>query len=264
MRRILASDQEWPQQLNQLDVPPTQLFIESNESNESNEPDFSGLTSKSIAIVGSRNATPYGLRVATEFAAALAESGYTIISGGAFGIDAAAHRGALSVGGKTVVVLAGGVDCPYPMAHSNLFIDASKNGALISEHPAGTPSRKHNFLERNRIIAGLAFGTLIVEAAFKSGAIRTALDTVKLLRPVMAIPGPISSPLSAGVNRLIAERVAELVTSVWQIEEIVGSYGQTGQDGQNGQLMLGADGMINPCQTQSNQPQIFGQGLSLL
>ena len=255
MRRILASDQEWPQQLNQLDVPPTQLFIESDES------DLSVLTSKSIAIVGSRNATPYGLRVATEFAAALAESGYTIISGGAFGIDAAAHRGALSVGGKTVVVLAGGVDCPYPMAHSNLFIDASKNGALISEHPAGTPSRKHNFLERNRIIAGLAFGTLIVEAAFKSGAIRTALDTVKLLRPVMAIPGPISSPLSAGVNRLIAERVAELVTSVWQIEEIVGSYGQTGQ---GGQLMLGADGMINPCQTQSNQPQIFGQGLSLL
>jgi DNA processing protein len=201
------------------------------------------------------------LRIATEFAAALAEAGYTIISGGAFGIDAAAHRGALAVGGKTVVVLAGGVDCPYPLAHSNLFTDASKNGALISEHPAGTPSRKHNFLERNRIIAGLAFGTLIVEAAFKSGAIRTALDTVKLLRPVMAIPGPISSPLSAGVNRLIAERVAELVTSVWQIEEIVGSYGQ---DGQNGQLLLGADGMINPCQIQSNQPQIFGQGLSLL
>ena len=252
MRSILASDQEWPQQLNQLEVSPAQLFIESSE------PDLSVLTAKSIAIVGSRNATPYGLRIATEFAAALAESGYTIISGGAFGIDAAAHRGALSVGGKTVVVLAGGVDCPYPMAHSNLFTDASKNGALISEHPAGTPSRKHNFLERNRIIAGLAFGTLIVEAAFKSGAIRTALDTVKLLRPVMAIPGPISSPLSAGVNRLIAERVAELVTSVWQIEEIVGSYGQSGQ------LLLGADGMIKPCQTQSNQPQIFGQGLSLL
>ena len=252
MRSILASDQEWPQQLNQLEVSPAQLFIESSE------PDLSVLTAKSIAIVGSRNATPYGLRIATEFAAALAESGYTIISGGAFGIDAAAHRGALAVGGKTVVVLAGGVDCPYPMAHSNLFIDASKNGALISEHPAGTPSRKHNFLERNRIIAGLAFGTLIVEAAFKSGAIRTALDTVKLLRPVMAIPGPISSPLSAGVNRLIAERVAELVVSSWEIEEIVGSYGQSGQ------LMLGSDGMIKPCQTQSNQPQIFGQGLSLL
>jgi DNA processing protein len=254
MRSILANDKEWPQQLNQLEVSPAKIFIESSE------PDLSVLTAKSIAIVGSRNATPYGLRIATEFAAALAEAGYTIISGGAFGIDAAAHRGALAVGGKTVVVLAGGVDCPYPLAHSNLFTDASKNGALISEHPAGTPSRKHNFLERNRIIAGLAFGTLIVEAAFKSGAIRTALDTVKLLRPVMASPGPISSPLSAGVNRLIAERVAELVTSVWQIEEIVGSYGQ---DGQNGQLLLGADGMINPCQTQSNQPQIFGQGLSL-
>ena len=252
MRSILASDKEWPQQLNQLEVSPAQIFIESSE------PDLSVLTAKSIAIVGSRNATPYGLRIATEFAAALAEGGYTIISGGAFGIDAAAHRGALAVGGKTVVVLAGGVDCPYPLAHSNLFTDASKNGALISEHPAGTPSRKHNFLERNRIIAGLAFGTLIVEAAFKSGAIRTALDTVKLLRPVMAIPGPISSPLSAGVNRLIAERVAELVTSVWEIEEIVGSYGPSGQ------LMLGTDGMINPCQTQSNQPQIFGQGLSLL
>jgi len=252
MRSILANDKEWPQQLNQLEVSPAQIFIESSE------PDLSVLTAKSIAIVGSRNATPYGLRIATEFAAALAEGGYTIISGGAFGIDAAAHRGALAVGGKTVVVLAGGVDCPYPLAHSNLFTDASKNGALISEHPAGTPSRKHNFLERNRIIAGLAFGTLIVEAAFKSGAIRTALDTDKLLRPVMAIPGPISSPLSAGVNRLIAERVAELVTSIWEIEEIVGSYGQSGQ------LMLGSDGMIEPCQTQSNQPQIFGQGLSLL
>ena len=251
MRRIIPSDKEWPSQLGMLDVPPSQLFIESSES------DLSILTAKSIAIVGSRNATPYGLRVAADFAAALAEAGYTIISGGAFGVDAAAHRGALSVGGKTVVVLAGGVDCPYPMAHSNLFMDASKNGALVSEHPAGTPSRKHNFLERNRIIAGLAFGTLIVEAAFKSGAIRTALDTVKLLRPVMAIPGPISSPLSAGVNRLIAERVAELVTSCWEIEEIVGSYGQSGQ------LLLESDGMINSCQTQSNQPQIFGQGLSL-
>ncbi|MSO32823.1 MAG: DNA-protecting protein DprA [Candidatus Nanopelagicaceae bacterium] len=252
MRRILASDQEWPQQLNLLEVPPAQLFIESSE------PDLSVLTANSIAIVGSRNATPYGLRVAADFAAALAESGYTIISGGAFGIDAAAHRGALSVGGKTVVVLAGGVDCPYPIAHSNLFADASRNGALVSEHPAGTPSRKHNFLERNRIIAGLAVGTLIVEAAYKSGAIRTALDTVKLFRPVMAIPGPISSPLSAGVNRLIAERVAELVVSPWQIAEIVGPYGQ------DGQLMLDSDGMIKPCQTQSNQPQIFGQGLSLL
>lgn len=116
-------------------------------------------------------------------------------------------------------------------------------------------------MTRNRIIAGLAFGTLIVEAAYKSGAIRTALDTVKLLRPVMAIPGPISSPLSAGVNRLIADRVAELVISSWEIEEIVGAYGQ---DGQSGHLMLDSDGMINPCQTQSNQPQIFGQGLSLL
>jgi DNA processing protein len=251
VRRIIPSEKEWPSQLGMLEVPPSQLFIESNES------DLSVLTTKSIAIVGSRNATPYGLRVAADFAAALAEAGYTIISGGAFGVDAAAHRGALSVGGKTVVVLAGGVDCPYPMAHSNLFTDASRNGALVSEHPAGTPSHKHNFLSRNRIIAGLAFGTLIVEAAIKSGAIRTALDTVKLLRPVMAIPGPISSPLSAGVNRLIADRVAELVISCWEIEEMVGSYGQSGQ------LMLGADGMIDPCQTQSNQPQIFGQGLSL-
>ena len=107
---------------------------------------------------------------------------------------------------------------------------------------------------------GPIVGTLIVEAAYKSGAIRTALDTVKLLRPVMAIPGPISSPLSAGVNRLIADRVAELVASSWEIEEMVGAYGQ---DSLSGQLRLDSDGMINPCQTQSNQPQIFGQGLSL-
>jgi DNA processing protein len=253
VRRVIPSDKEWPSQLGALEVPPTQLFIESSES------DLSMLTSKSIAIVGSRNATPYGLRIAADFAASLAEAGYTIISGGAFGIDAAAHRGALSVGGKTVVVLAGGVDSPYPIAHSNLFSDASKSGALVSEHPAGTPSHKHNFLTRNRIIAGLALGTLIVEAAYKSGAIRT----VKLLRPLMAIPGPISSPLSAGVNRLIADRVAELVISSWEIEEIVGAYGQEEQSGRNGQLMLDSDGMINPCQTQINQPQIFGQGLSL-
>ncbi len=101
MKRIMPSDKEWPSQLGMLEVSPSQLFIESNE------PDLSALTAKSIAIVGSRNATPYGLRVAADFAAALAEAGYTIISGGAFGFDAAAHRGALSVGGKTVVVLAG-------------------------------------------------------------------------------------------------------------------------------------------------------------
>lgn len=248
MRSISPGDDEWPWQLNTLDLPPDQLFIESAEL------DFLSLITKSVAIVGSRNATSYGLRVAFEFAAALAESGYTIISGGAFGIDAAAHRGALSVGGKTVVVLAGGIDRPYPMAHTNLFAQVKENGALVSERAPGAATKKHNFLQRNRIIAGLSSGTLIVEAAFKSGAIRTALDCAKLLRPVMAIPGPISSPLSAGVHRLIADRIAELVTSAWQVEEIIGPYGQ---------LALDSGAMIAPCQTQSKQPQIFGLGLSL-
>jgi len=176
----------------------------------------------SIGIVGTRNPTNYGSKIATEFAAALADRNWTIISGGAFGIDTAAHRGALIVEGNTIAILGGGVRTIFPSGNDRLFSEIATHGLLLSEVLPTVPAVPHRFLIRNRLIAALSKGTLVVEAAHRSGSLRTARDAGELLRPVMAIPGPIHSPTSEGCHRLINERRAELVSSVDEIMELVG------------------------------------------
>ena len=133
----------------------------------------------------------------------------------------AAHRGALVAEGRTIAVIASGIDTPYPSGNSRLFDEICENGAIISEVASGVPALPHRFLTRNRIIAALSQSTLVVEAAFRSGSLRTARDAAQLLRPVMAIPGPINSPSSEGCHRLIGERAAELVTSVADACELI-------------------------------------------
>jgi DNA protecting protein DprA len=179
------------------------------------------LKERGLAIVGTRNPTPYGIRNAGDFAAGFVDREWTIISGGAYGIDSAAHKGALIAEGATIAILAAGIDVAYPAGNARLFAEICENGALISEVIPGAHAIPARFLTRNRLIAALSQATLVVEAAFRSGSLRTARDAAELMRPVMAIPGPISAPTSEGCHRLIGERAAELVTSVGDAIELI-------------------------------------------
>lgn len=202
---LIPEDGDWPQALNDLEVPPVALVVKG---------DASVLSHASLAIVGTRNPTPYGIRAAQEFAAGFVDREWAIVSGGAYGIDSAAHKGALVAEGITIAVTASGLDIPYPAGNQRLFEEIIENGAMITEYLPGVIARPHRFLVRNRLIAALSKGTLVVEAAFRSGSLRTARDAAELARPVMAIPGPITAPTSEGCHRLIGERSAELVSSV--------------------------------------------------
>ena len=203
---------EWPTALNDLQAIPIGLVVKG---------DVSSLSDRSLAIVGTRNPTPYGVRIAGDFAAGFTDREWSIVSGGAYGIDSAAHKGALIAEGRTIAVLAAGIDVAYPAGNARLFAEISENGALISEVLPGAHAIPSRFLTRNRIIAALSQATLVVEAAFRSGSLRTARDAAELMRPVMAIPGPINAPTSEGCHRLIGERAAEIVTSVSDAIELV-------------------------------------------
>jgi DNA processing protein len=202
---LTPEDSQWPSLLDDLEVPPVALIVKG---------DLEILTAESLAIVGTRNPTPYGIRNAQEFAAGFVDRGWAIVSGGAYGIDSTAHKGALIAEGSTIAVTASGLDSTYPAGNQRLFDEIVENGAIITEYLPGAIARPHRFLVRNRLIAALSRGTVVVEAAFRSGSLRTARDASDLLRPVMAIPGPINAPTSEGCHRLIGERSAELVSSV--------------------------------------------------
>ena len=211
---LTPEHEHWPVGVNQLVNPPIGLVVKG---------DSKCLITDSLAIVGSRKPTNYGANVASEFARGFSDLGWTIISGGAYGIDSYAHRATLQANGATIAVLATGIEVAYPKSNQKLFNEMSAHGALISElmpYESAMPSR---FLVRNRLIASIAKATLVVEAAYKSGSLRTAHDAAELLRPVMAIPGPINSAMSQGCHRLISERAAELITSVADAVEFIGA-----------------------------------------
>ncbi|MBX6390007.1 MAG: DNA-protecting protein DprA [Frankia sp.] len=229
-RLLCPGDPEWPVGLAALDrtagpgerelAAPLALWVRGAA-------DLAGLTVRAVAIVGSRAATGYGLRVAGELGLELAELGWTVVSGAAFGIDAAAHRGALAAAGPTVAVLAGGVDVPYPAAHAGLLEEILGSGLLVSEVPPGAPPLRRRFLVRNRIIAALARGTVLVEAGIRSGALSTARHARRLGRGLMAVPGPVTSAMSAGCHRLLRDHREEcaLVTNARDVEEEIGPVG---------------------------------------
>lgn len=171
-----------------------------------------------VAIIGARTATDYGRRIATGLAAELAALGITIVSGAAYGVDAAAHRGALAAGGGTVAVLGCGIDVVYPRTHADLFRDIAGSGLLLSEYPIGTKPEGFRFPARNRIISGLVQGVVVVEATERSGSLITARLALDQGREVFAVPGRIDSPKSAGTHRLI-QQGAHLVHTVSDILE---------------------------------------------
>ena len=186
------------------DSRPAQLFMIGNESH---------LLPPAVAIVGTRDATTYGVRVTRMLATAFASRGVSVVSGMARGIDAAAHRAALEAGGRTVAVLGTGVDVPYPVGHRELHRVIGEKGCVVSEYGSGVGARPGTFPRRNRIIAGLAPVTIVVEAGVKSGALLTADYAQRLNRTVAAVPGPIDSPQSMGTNQLIRDH-SHVIASV--------------------------------------------------
>jgi DNA processing protein len=219
IRLVCPGDPQWPGRLDELGpARPYALWLRG-------QADLREVCLRSVSMVGSRAATGYGAHVAGEIAADLGERGWAVVSGGAYGIDAAAHRGALATGAITIAVLACGVDYPYPAGHADLFATIAEHGLVISEWPPGRQPGRLRFLVRNRTIAALSCGTVIVEAGERSGALNTARHAAQLGKPLMAVPGPVTSAQSAGCHRIIREWGATCVTRADHIIEMLSPLG---------------------------------------
>ncbi|MFK3980243.1 DNA-processing protein DprA [Micromonospora sp. NPDC050397] len=233
-RLVVPEDDEWPAQVRDLELmtregagrvvdqetaPPLAIWVRGNHP-------LAEALNRAVAVVGARAATPYGDHVASGLGYGLAERDWTVVSGGAHGIDAAAHRGALNAGGLTVAVLACGVDRPYPAGNSSLFDRIVETGLLISEWMPGAEPLRHRFLVRNRLIAAATIGTVLVEAAARSGATQTLRRALAINRPAMVVPGPVTSAMSVGAHELLREHpAARLVTGLPHVLEEVGRIG---------------------------------------
>ncbi|MGW0856969.1 DNA-processing protein DprA [Streptomyces sp. NPDC002690] len=217
-RFVVPGDPEWPGQLDDLgDARPVGLWIRGAA-------DLRLWALRSVAVVGARACTPYGAHMAATLGAGLAERGWVVVSGAAFGVDGAAHRGALAAGGATVAVLACGVDVPYPRGHAELIGRIAQEGLLVGELPPGTHPTRSRFVLRNRVIAALTRGTVVVEAEYRSGSLVTARGAQRLGRFTMGVPGPATSSLSAGVHELLRGE-GVLVTDAAEVAELVGEIG---------------------------------------
>ena len=211
---VVPGDGSWPEQLDELgDHAPLGLWVRGRA-------DALALATPTIALVGARAATGYGEHVAMEASAGLVDRGFAIVSGGAYGIDGMAHRAALASHGRTVAFLAGGVDRFYPLGHESLLTRIAETGAVMSEMPCGAAPTKWRFLQRNRLIAASAGATVVLEAGMRSGSLNTAGHAAALGRPLGAVPGPVTSPASAGCHRLLREFGAVCVVDADQMAEL--------------------------------------------
>ena len=202
---------DFPPLLNQINAAPLGLFVLGN---------LSLLCSPQLAMVGSRKPTPSGRRTTEQLAAELSTLGLTITSGMALGIDHCAHRGCLDAGGKTIAVIATGIDIAYPRGNQSLHREIAENGLIVSEYPPGVPPRREHFPQRNRLISGLSLGTLVVEAGIRSGSLITARMAGEQGREVFAVPGSIHIPVSRGCHHLLRQGAKLVETSNDILEEI--------------------------------------------
>jgi DNA processing protein len=228
-RIVVPGDAEWPERLDDLSIPPWCLWLRGPE-------DLAVATRRSVAVVGSRMCTAYGEQLAADVAAGVAQRGWTVVSGAAFGIDGAAHRGALAVDGTTVAALAGGVDRAYPAGHARLIERIAETGIVLSEVAPGSAPMRTRFLQRNRLIASMAKGTVVVEADLRSGSLNTLKTAVDLGRPVGAFPGPVTSMTSAGCHAKIRAGMANLVTGAAEVIDLVGELGVDACDEPRGEV----------------------------
>ncbi|MFE7329468.1 DNA-processing protein DprA [Streptomyces sp. NPDC057565] len=217
-RLVCPGDREWPSQLDDLgDSRPTALWVRGRA-------DLRLWALRSVAVVGARACTPYGAHMAASLASGLAELGWVVVSGAAYGVDGAAHRGALAAGGATMAVLACGVDVAYPRGHAELIGRVAEQGLVIGELPPSDHPTRSRFVLRNRVIAALTRGTVVVEAQYRSGSLVTARRAQQLGRFTMGVPGPATSGLSAGVHELLRGE-GVLVTDASEVAELVGDIG---------------------------------------
>ena len=233
-RIVIPEDEEWPVRVRDLErlalsaadrkvdqetAPPLCIWVRGARP-------LGEALDRSVAVVGARAATPYGIHVGTQLGYGLADRGWTVVSGGAYGVDAAAHRGALHADGLTIAVLACGVDRPYPVGNTALFDRIADAGLLISEWLPGADPLRHRFLIRNRLIAAATCGAVLVEAAARSGATQTLGRALAIGRPAMVVPGPVTSAMSVGAHELLREHPStRLVTGVPHVLEEVGRIG---------------------------------------
>ena len=233
-RIVTPADDEWPVRVealatlevdapgrvNQHVRPPLCFWVRGSGS-------LGAALDRSVAIVGARAASSYGTHVTTDLAYEMVENGWTVVSGGAYGIDSADHQAALAGDGRTVAVLACGVDKPYPVGNTTMFERIIASGLLVSEWPPGAEPLRHRFLIRNRVIAAATAGTVVVEAAARSGAMQTMSRVFALRRPGMIVPGPVTAAMSGGCHeRLRNHPDATLVTGVPHVLEAVGQIGE--------------------------------------
>ncbi len=229
---LVPSDEHWPSALDDLQwverdgrgEVPLGLWLRGAQS--AAPLGDAPVSRPPVAVVGARAATAYGTGVAGDLAATLGDAGHEVVSGAAYGIDAAVHRGVLAVGGRTVAVLAGGVDVPYPRGHQTLLRAVTEQGLVVSEAAPGTAVTRHRFLVRNRIVAALGVVVVVVEAGHRSGALSTVAWACALGRVVAAVPGPVTSSMSAGPHRLIRDHEAVLVADGDAVRELAAPIGQ--------------------------------------
>lgn len=212
VKLLLKDSNDYPSMLSEVDDSPSILFCKG---------DITEADRLAIAIVGARRCTAYGRRQAERLGSALARAGFTIISGLARGIDAAAHRGALNAGGRTIAVMATGVTDIYPPEHADLAVEISNQGAVVSEFPLDQKPRPGMFPQRNRIISGISLGSIVIEATEKSGSLHTARHAMEQGREVFAMPGPVDSLASAGCHRLIRDGV----TLIRNADDVIAELG---------------------------------------
>ncbi len=220
-RLLVPGRAGWPPGLDDLrEAAPVCLWVRGDV-------DLRAAARRSVSVVGARAATAYGERVAVDLAHGLVARGATTVSGGAYGIDAAVHRGTLAAGGRTLALLAGGVDRLYPAGNTVLLERVlEREGAVLSEVPPGSVPTRTRFLQRNRLIAAISSATVVVEAAWRSGAMSTANHASRLLRPVGAVPGPVTSAASAGCHELLRSQAAICVTDATEVMELAGHAGE--------------------------------------
>ena len=233
-RIVVPADEEWPTRVD--DLATLELDVGGKINQDTRPPlciwargpwSLRTAFERSVAVVGARAATPYGIHVTSEIGFGLAEREWTVVSGGAFGIDSAAHRAALAANGLTVAVLAGGLDRPYPNGNAAMFERIGETGLLITEWPPGSDPLRHRFLIRNRVIAAATTGTVLVEAAARSGAVQTMSRVLALNRTAMIVPGPVTSAMSVGCHEMLRNYpYARVVTGLPHVLEEVGRIGE--------------------------------------
>lgn len=240
-RLICADDDEWPllsfdgfarmdHQIRPQGHPPLALWVVGAAR-------LDDMAHRAASIVGTRACTAYGEHVAADLAAGLVERDVTVVSGGAYGIDGAAHRATLATDGFTVAVLAGGIDVPYPSGHAGLLRRIGQDGLLVSEYPPGVRPARHRFLTRNRLVAALSGATVVVEAGARSGAANTAAWARVLGRSVCAVPGPVTSAASVGCHAMLRDE-ANLVTRAADVVELIGHVGELAPDEERPEALL--------------------------